>query len=175
MAPRKQFNKGPKKTAFVESKPTDVIETSDIAYRCKFNFSYFDFDQAAGQSFTDWNDRCPTSQLSKLNDKLKDYSRESLDKWKNTPVGTGRKGGKGPRRNVLEIYGDFPDKSDFVHPKSVPSDVLWARFRLEGAVRLIGFVLPGNLKGKSDNQSNLFDTNTFYAVFLDKEHRFYKT
>lgn len=175
MSTRKQFGKGPKKQGFIESKPDDSLATSDIAMRCKFNFSYLDQSQEAGQSFVDWNTTSPISQLSKLNDKLREYSRESLKHWTRMGIGTGKKGGKGKRQNVLEIYGDFPKKSDFTHPKSVPADVKWSRFRLEGSVRLIGFVIPDELHGKSDKDGNLYDSNTFYVVFLDKNHKFYLT
>ena len=70
---------------------------------------------------------------------------------------------------VLEIYGAFPCNSDFVHPVHVPDDVRWARFRMESAVRLVGFFVDedsARLKGLS--------TDIFYIVFLDKNHCFYK-
>ena len=69
---------------------------------------------------------------------------------------------------VLEIYGSFPKKSDFTHPKHVPIDVNWARFRLESDMRLIGFLIPPNTDGIS-----MAAVNTFFIVFLDQGHRFY--
>lgn len=75
-------------------------------------------------------------------------------------------------------YGDFPKKSDFKHPNYVPHDVRWARFRMDGAFRLVGFLVPKELHNKckkdKENEEYLFDRNTFYVVFLDKDHRFYK-
>ena len=148
--------------SFPESAPGSLL--SDIAGRSKFNFSYFDPSQDAGQDFREWTH----SQLYKLLDKLKHYSRHSLKHWKTTA----HQG----KQNTLEIYGSFPNRSlsDFVHPRHVPHDVEWGRFRLEGTVRLIGFVIPDSLSDKKDKDGNRFCTNTFYVVFLDKDHRFYK-
>ena len=94
--------------------------------------------------------------------KLKEYSYEDKKYWLNQRVGSGG-------LKVLEIYGAFPCNSDFVHPVHVPDDVRWARFRMESAVRLVGFFVDedsARLKGLS--------TDIFYIVFLDKNHCFYK-
>lgn len=58
----------------------------------------------------------------------------------------------------------------------VPIEAWWGRFRLENKVRLIGFVLPDEHDGKEQKTgSNIrFDKNTFYIVFLDKNHQFYE-
>ncbi|HEY4555715.1 MAG TPA: hypothetical protein VIG68_04695 [Lysobacter sp.] len=152
--------------SFLDSLPTTSIEsTSDtLTARCKFNFSYFE-KQAAGQAFQEWTD----GQLAKLLDKLKEYSREHLNYWREQRVG---KSG-----TVLAIYGDFPtSRSDFSHPRHVPHEAQWGRFRLEQAVRLIGFVLPNSVRGLTHPGSGIqYDVNTFYVVFLDADHRFYKT
>ena len=77
---------------------------------------------------------------------------------------------------VLEIYGSFPKNSDFKHPKHVPHDGLWARFRLDNMTRLIGFMIPQDVDGKFDKDEGYrFDVNTFYVVFYDPGHCFYKT
>jgi hypothetical protein len=134
-----------------------------LSKKCKFNFSYFDI-QDAGQSFDDWDQK----QISKLLNKLKDYCNEPLSYWKNKPIG---KSG-----TVLAIYGTFPKNSDFTHPKHVPHQAQWGRFRIESAVRLVGFVLPDEYHDKAHARTGYrFDCNTFYVVFLDAEHKFYKT
>ncbi len=168
----KNFSSSPKKDAFLKKIPQDTIETSDIAIRCKFNFSYLDTNQI-GQNFIDWNDIAGDSKLVKLMDKLKEYTRESLSYWKNKEIGTGRRGGKGKRQSCLEIYGDFPKNSGFSHPAHVPEDVSWARFRLDNKTRLAGFVIPDRLSGSNDTSGKQYDTNTFYVVFLDESHQFY--
>lgn len=56
-------------------------------------------------------------------------------------------------------YGDFPSKSDFHYPKHVPTDVNWASLHIMGKSVLGGFITG----------------NTFFVVFLDKDHRFWKT
>jgi len=74
----------------------------------------------------------------------------------------------------LEVYNQFPSKSDFSHPQFVPHEAMWARFRLEGSTRLIGFMIPAEYDGTAHQKTKmLFDSNVFYVVFLDKDHRFY--
>lgn len=152
--------KNSRKERFLENLPCQVIE-GDVA-RLKdgiaFQFSYFDSSQSASQSFQDWTQE----QLAKLLDKLKAYSRESRQNWERERIGQGR-------NHVLEVYGRFPSRSDFIHPKHVPADVEWARFRLEGDCRLIGFMVNRDQCERFGLQSNVF-----YVVFLDAEHRFFK-
>jgi len=152
-----------KKSKFLESIPTASLDSTDnrLATRCKFNFSYMDLSQDAGQTFSDWNHE----QLYKLLDKLMHYGKESLEHWTRAKLG---------KHHVLDIYGGFPRKSAFVHPKHVPHQAEWGRFRLEGDMRLVGFVLPSSYKDKVQGSTGAhFDTNTFYVVFLDAEHQFY--
>lgn len=159
--------KNSKKNSFLDSLPTASIDlkTDTLTSRCKFNFSYMDFAQTAGQKFEDW----PKEQLSKLLKKLCDYSKETLEYWQQQRVGA-------KNNKVLEIYGGFPINSDFVHPKHVPHQVLWGRFRLEQKVRFVGFILPEDYHNKENKHTGYhFDGNTFYAVFLDANHRFYIT
>lgn len=160
-----------KKKTFIESRPISSIETSGIEKRCKFNFSYFDAYQDAGQSFEDWDAETGLCCLSSLMNKIKEYTNFPLTYWLHQ-----RAGGGGLK--VLAHYGDFPTNSDFTHPPHVPHDVEWCRFRLGQAVRLIGFVVPNSLSGKEithNGKTHFLDGNTFYVVFLDKDHRFYKS
>lgn len=148
------------KDSFINSlahKASVDADDDTLAAKCKFNFAYFDV-QPAGQSFEDWT----KDNLSSLLNKLKEYSKQSLMYW--------------IAQDVLSIYGGFPKKSDFTHPKHVPHQAQWATFRVEQAVRLAGFTLPGELDGKVQHSTkHLFDSNTFYVVFLDQNHRFYIT
>jgi hypothetical protein len=156
-----------RKEAFLKSIPVESIESDDdkLTLKCKFNFAYMDFSQVAGQSFNDWDH----NQLSQLLNKLHYYSKESLGHWANKRIGA-------KSNNVLEIYSTFPKKSDFKHPKHVPHQALWARFRLESSVRLVGFVIPQKYSQQKHPKTNIqFDCNVFYVVFLDANHRFYIT
>lgn len=156
-----------KRETFLGSIPTASIDANDdkLTTKCKFNLAYMEIGQAAGQSFDDWD----KNQLTQLLSKLHSYSKESLDYWSKLRIG--KKG-----NTVLEIYGNFPTKSDFTHPKHVPHQALWARFRLESCVRLIGFVIPPTYhQQKHPTTSLYFDCNTFYVVFLDANHRFFVT
>lgn len=144
---------------FVKSIPERGVDSEGetLSTRCKFNFHYFQAGPP-GQAWGDWDH----SELSKLLQKLQFYSESSLTNWE--------------KEGVLCIYNSFPSKSDFSHPKTVPHDVRWARFRLEQKVRLVGFVVPSSLDGQPHCSSKkLFCSNTFYVVFLDREHRFYIT
>ena len=117
-----------------------------------FNFQFFDNSQSCGQDFKDWTQE----QLFRLLDKLKEYSKLTMVELIS--------------QKTLVIYGDFPNPSDFTHPRHIPIDVKWGRFRLEGDCRLCGFIVnevPGI------NQ-NTFKPNIFYVVFLDAFHKFYR-
>lgn len=156
-----------RKKSFLQSIPVSSIEndSDNTACKMKFNFSYFDVTQEAGQDFSDWTNE----QLLKLLNKLQEYSGNSISHWTRESIGKGR-------NHVLEIYGSFPRKSEFKQPKHVPHQALWSRFRLESSVRLIGFILPEEFNGKEQRKSGFFFcSNTFYIVFLDKDHLFYSS
>lgn len=152
-----------KKASFLASIPQVSLNAkdNDLAKRCKFNFSYFVNSDSAGQDFKDWSQE----ELAKLLEKLKEYSKFSLKYWENSFAG---------RYPVFVKYGSFPQNSDFKEPNHIPIEAEWCRFHLENRVRLIGFVIPDSFHGLEQNGYK-FDKNTFYIVFLDKEHRFYKT
>lgn len=59
------------------------------------------------------------------------------------------------------IYGDFPPagRTDFSHPAHVPEDAEWARIHVTGKQCIVGHVVQ----------------NTFYIVFLDGNHSFWKS
>lgn len=157
MAPKKT---NPRKERFLSNLPSKefVSEISDVKGKLSFSFKYFDGSQEAGQDFKDWNDK----QKQELLEKLRDYSRESKQYWLNQRVGGGG-------MKILEIYGEFPTNTDFEYPKHVPEKVRWARFRMESAMRLVGFFVP------EDSAKELqLSSDIFYIVFLDKDHRFYK-
>ncbi|MDM8550404.1 hypothetical protein QUF72_10010 [Desulfobacterales bacterium HSG2] len=160
--------KNTKKDNFLASIPKESLDSDkqDIADRCKFNFSYFDNSQKVGQDFKDWN----KEQLVKFLNKLKEYCKFSLKYWKKQPIGKAKK-----RKTVYANYGTFPRKSDFTHPKHIPHQAEWGRFRLEDDMRLIGFVIPNDYKGKKSKKGFYYDINTFYIVFLDEKHNFYKS
>ncbi|WP_349998098.1 hypothetical protein [Stenotrophomonas lacuserhaii] len=149
--------------SFVKSIPEKGVESDgeNLSTRCKFNFHYFQ-PQPPGQAWVDWSH----ADLAKLLNKLQIYSENSLKYWENEHSGASGR--------VLSVYDSFPTKSDFCHPKAVPHDVRWARFRLEQKVRLVGFVVPSALDGRAHPTNHKsFCSNTFYVVFLDKDHRFY--
>ena len=149
--------------AFLSSIPTASIEESSdtLAQKSKFNFSYFINDNS-GQDFREWSQK----QLYELFDKLKEYSKFSLAHWEKQKLGN---------HPLFVKYSQFPTNSDFILPKSIPHQAIWSRFRLEGDSRLIGFVLPDEYKDNEQNISGFrFDINTFYVVFLDEHHKFYK-
>lgn len=136
---------------------------NDLVVRMKFNFSYFDSTQEYGQDFKEW----PHEKLYKLFEKLKEYSKKSIDYWRNQRIGGGG-------LKVFSTYDKFPTKSKFFHPAHVPHQAQWGRFHIEKKPRLIGFTIPGEFHNKKHAGKNeLFDKNTFYIVFLDEKHKFY--
>lgn len=85
--------------------------------------------------------------LARAIDTLRNYCCSSLVSQSNT--------------DKFTIYGEFPPRedTDFEPPKHVPDDAVWARIHVTGKQCIIGHVLR----------------NVFYVVFLDKEHKFYKS
>ena len=143
--------------------PSIEAPDNNFVIRAKFNFSYFDSSQKYGQNFIDWSHK----QLYKLLEKLKEYSKQSLEYWRNQRIGGG-----GLR--VFSTYDKFPVKSKFYPPNYVPHQAQWGRFHLENKPRLIGFTISGDLHKKKHKKTNeFFDKNTFYIVFLDADHKFY--
>jgi hypothetical protein len=156
----KEKYKNSRKGSFLESIPLASIESTDdkLACKSKFNFAYFDDTQKSCQSFSDWD----KDHLVDLLEKLRIFSREPLSYWEN--------------EGTLVLYGGFPQRSSLKHPKHIPHQAFWGRFRLAQRVRLVGFVLPKEFAEARHSGTNfLFDCNTFYIVFLDKDHKFYLT
>jgi hypothetical protein len=153
------------KTKFLDTIPIASLDSENdtLIFRCKFNFSYFE-KQDVGKGFEDISNE----ELIKIIEKIKEYGRESLKYWRNQPVGK--------QGAVFTIYGAFPKKSQFKHPKHVPHQVEWGRFRLDWSTRLCGFTVPQKYHGKSRvSDGSIFCSNTFYVVFLDPEHKFYQS
>ena len=124
------------------------------------SFRFFDRNQPAGQDFSGWTEK---ERLDLLN-KIAEYTNNTKSYWLNQ-----RCGSEGLR--VLAVYGDFPVNSDFRWPDTIPKEgVCWARFRLSQKVRTIGFFVD-----EETARNYSLSTDTFYLVFLDKYHRFYKT
>lgn len=137
--------------------PKDSIETSVKQIKGLLSFSFKYLDSTQGQNFSELS----PEQFAKLIEKLKWYSGESRSHWEAERIGN--KNGR-----VLTVYDEFPRKTEFSHPAHVPADVKWSRFRLEGDMRLIGFVID-----KSDIETFKLNPDVFYVVFLDLYHKFY--
>lgn len=153
-----------RKGSFLAQLPENELSSRGdlLTARCKFNFHYF-VPGAPGQDWADWG----LDGLSKLLRKLQLFSEKSLGEWENEKAGGLR---------LLAFYNDFPVKSAFARPKQVPHDVRWGRFRLEQKIRLVGFVVPTDKKGSVHcGTGQVFCANTFYVVFLDRDHQFWVT
>lgn len=158
-----QKKKNARKDKFLANLPKDenISNIEDVKGKLSFNFKYFDNSQEAGQDFKDWTDK----QKQELLEKLRDYSKESKIYWLNQRSGAGG-------LKILSIYNNFPINSDFKYPPHVPdsNSIKWARFRMESAVRLVGFFIDDEVA-----KTKALSTDIFYVVFLDKDHRFYTT
>lgn len=122
----------------------DFVEKNNKLLR--FNLKYYRPVDNNGDSFEGWQ---KDQILDDLNNKLKDFSRKTKEELL--------------RDGTLELYGGYPDNSQFEKPKDIDGEyVVWSRLRITGRRRLIGFFMKNN--------SNTEDV--FYVVFLDKEHVF---
>ncbi len=65
------------------------------------------------------------------------------------------------QQGCISVYGSFPDDSDFRIPRFIEGDVDWA------VIKDIG--------GQKHRVAGYIVDNIFYVVFLDKDHKFYKT
>lgn len=65
------------------------------------------------------------------------------------------------KQQLIKVYGDFPVKSDFFAPAHIDKHVAW------GVIKGIG--------GQKGTVAGYMIENTFYIVFLDKDHRFWIT
>lgn len=152
-------HKNQKKDERLRNFPKDSVETAIKTIEGLLSFSFKFLDTSQGQHLSELN----KEQIDKFVEKLKWYSNETRMHWETTRIGTGS-------GMVLTVYDSFPLVSDFYHPSFVPADVRWARFRMEGDMRLIGFMID-----KKDSEGSGLNTDVFYVVFLDLFHGFYKT
>ena len=121
----------------------NIIKQSENYIR--FNYKYFTFGDGFGQTFEEWQTE---GILADLNNKLKDFS--GMDKAELI------------LKSVLEIFSAYPTDSEFDEPEDLKDyDIKWARLRLTGKRRLIGFFF-----------NDVKFANVFYIVFLDEKHRF---
>jgi len=114
-----------------------------------FNFQFLTSGPDYGQSFSEWQ---RDQIILDLNEKLKIFS----GKTKKDLI----------TDKTLVIYDCFPANSRFKYPATLPRDsnkLSWARLRLTGRRRIVGFFSPG-IERESD---------IFYVVFLDRDHDFY--
>ncbi|RMQ44566.1 hypothetical protein ALQ04_01684 [Pseudomonas cichorii] len=65
------------------------------------------------------------------------------------------------KQQLIKVYGDFPPRSDFTPPDHIDKNVAW------GVIKGIG--------GQKGTVAGYMIENTFYVVFLDKDHRFWIT
>jgi hypothetical protein len=86
-------------------------------------FSFRDFDHTQGQTFNEWE---RLSLLSVMLDKLKEYSRKS--------VNDAQKAG-------FKIYGEFPPNSLFKHPKYITEDAVWVSMHIQGKECIAGHLV----------------------------------
>jgi hypothetical protein len=110
------------------------------------SFKDVDFTQPKGneQTFDTWSNDCLLEPLLEKIRQLTKLTREEAEK-----------------QQIIKVYGDIPDHSDFIHPKHVDENASWA-------------VLKG-IGGQVSTLAGYIVENTFYVVFLDKEHRFWPT
>lgn len=112
-----------------------------------FSFRYFqNYDKEPVQSLNSWQDE---NRLLDMLESLKYISQNHITKLRTD--------------EKLALYGSFPDSkvNDFPLPNQFNGTENWGTLRNIGGqqVRIAGFLRD----------------NIFYIVYLDKEHRFYKS
>ncbi len=110
------------------------------------SFKDMDFTQPKGneQTFDTWSN---DGLLGPLLERIRQLTKLNRD--------------EAEKQQIIKVYGDIPDHSDFTPPKHVDENASWA-------------VLKG-IGGQISTLAGYIVENTFYAVFLDKEHRFWPT
>lgn len=110
------------------------------------SFKDMDFTQPKGnpQSFESWEKE---GLLPALLEKIRQITKLTRD--------------EAEKQQIIKVYGDIPEHSDFCQPKHINGEVSW------GVLKGIG--------GQVATLAGYIVENTFYAVFLDKEHRFWPT
>lgn len=103
-------------------------------------FSFIHLSKDQGASFQQWNEE---GKLLAALERLREYSSKKISQTDTT----------------FNIYGDFPPKTNFRHPKYIPEDALWARIHVDGKHVIAGHIVR----------------NVFYVVFLDSNHSFWIT
>ena len=132
------------KQSYIEAVSHQSDFIYETTYNIAFNFKFFQSGKDSGQSFEEWERE---KILADLNNKLRDFSGKTKEDML--------------RDMTLEIYNQYPLGSEFREPPALKSaNIKWARFRITGRRRLIGFFLNND------------KSNTFYVVFLDKNHMF---
>ncbi len=132
---RKDVKKGPK--TLVADTPKSIKELGLDEYMV---FSFINLSQDQGASFENWRE---DGLLVKALECLKHYSGKKVYQTDTT----------------YTIYGDFPPKTKYYHPKNVPPDAKWARIHVDGKHIIAGHIVK----------------NVFYVVFLDSDHSFWVT
>lgn len=143
------------KIEYLQSVENKNVFVRRLSNNITFNLKYFQSGDGSGQSFEEWQ---KDEILADLNNKLKSFS----EKKKHELLMDG----------TLELYTSYPKDSLFDRPRALKDvEIKWARLRLTGARRLIGFFIPDRmLVNVSDESQCLKDV--FYIVFLDKNHDF---
>lgn len=137
-----KFVKKPhQQTSIIKQSLDKKLSKFDLDGDKSFLLSFKHYDKTQGQTFTQWEENF---MLSKAVEVLSHYCTGNMES---------QKGEK------FTVYGEFPKRSNFYHPKHVPEDADWARIHVDGVHIVAGHVFK----------------NIFYVVFLDHDHTFYIT
>lgn len=140
---RDRGKKGSYKRAANTREERKVVSTRKLI---TISFKDIDFTQPIGnkQTFGLWSN---DNLLEPLLERIRQLTKLTRD--------------EAEKQQIIKVYGDIPEHSDFTRPKHVDENASWA-------------VLKG-IGGQVPTLAGYIVENTFYAVFLDKEHRFWPT
>lgn len=138
----------PLKTSSRNKETREVKLRQEQDNHIAISFRYFqNFDNNPIQSLQNWND---DNRLLDMMLSLEYICKNNIVKLQSTD-------------RKLTLYGDFPSTkvNDFPLPDELSENEKW------GTIRNIG--------GQKARIAGFLRDNVFYVVYLDKEHRFYKT
>lgn len=128
------------------TKPNPLRGQADIQLKPIPNdvicFSFAHLDQSQGQTLEEWE---AAQKLSQMLTRFRHHGIKRISECFHP--------------DTFKAYKQFPPRSDFKHPGSVPPDARWASMHLSGKVCVAGHIVQ----------------NIFFVVFLDQDHRFWIT
>jgi hypothetical protein len=132
------------KKGISKNKPNILANVSSRKYDGKINFSFSDLDVSQHHQ-EDFKSWDKENLLLNLLNRIKDITCLDIEEAK--------------RQNIIKVYPSFPpnNKTQYKVPSYLNEQLQWCVAHIQGKEVIAGHIIE----------------NTFYVVFLDKEHHFW--